>query len=106
MEEKESSFKTNSGFTGLLNGVEYGRHTTHKNNHPTVKPLSLMKYLITLVTPPSGIVLDPFLGSGTTLVAAKELGFSGRGIENDPEYFKIAEARIANTKIKDGFPGK
>lgn len=70
-----------------------------KNGHPTVKPLSLMRYLITLITPPNGIVLDPFLGSGTTLVAVKELGFSGRGIENDLEYLKIAEARIANAKL-------
>ena len=65
-----------------------------KNAHPTVKPLALMRYLITLVTPPNGVVLDPFLGSGSTLVAAKELGFSGRGIEKDPEYFEIAKARI------------
>jgi len=68
------------------------------NFHPTVKPLSLMRYLITLITPPNGTVLDPFLGSGTTLVAAKELGFSGRGIENDPEYLEIAKRRIDNAK--------
>jgi len=65
-----------------------------RNHHPTVKPLALMRYLITLITPPGGIVLDPFAGSGTTGVAAKELGFDFIGIEKDPEYFKIAEARI------------
>jgi DNA modification methylase len=69
-----------------------------KSTHPTVKPLSLMRYLITLITPPEGTILDPFLGSGTTLVAAKELGFSGRGIENDPEYLQIAKKRIENAK--------
>jgi len=65
-----------------------------KNNHPTVKPIALMEYLIKLVTPPKGIVLDPFLGSGTTAVAAKQLGFNYIGIEKEPEYIKIAEARI------------
>jgi site-specific DNA-methyltransferase (adenine-specific) len=71
------------------------------NNHPTVKPIALMKYLITMITPPNGIVLDPFLGSGTTLVAAKELGFSGRGIEQDSEYIKIAKERIFNAATKE-----
>jgi DNA modification methylase len=70
-----------------------------KTAHPTVKPLALMRYLITLVTPPNGVILDPFLGSGSTLVAAKELGFSGRGIDNDPEYIEIAKARIDNAKV-------
>ena len=53
-----------------------------------------MKYLITMVTPPYGIVLDPFTGSGSTLVAAKELGFNFIGIEKEAEYVKIAQARI------------
>jgi site-specific DNA-methyltransferase (adenine-specific) len=65
----------------------------NKNNHPTVKPLALMKYLIEMITPPKGIVLDPFSGSGSTLVAAKELGFDFIGIEKEPEYIKIIEAR-------------
>ena len=65
-----------------------------KNNHPTVKPIKLMQYLIRLVTPPNGIVLDPFTGSGTTPIAAYEEGFDYIGFELDPEYFKIAKARI------------
>lgn len=65
-----------------------------QNFHPTVKPLKLMEYLIKLVTPPKGIVLDPFLGSGTTGVAAKSLGFEFVGIEMNPEYAEIAEKRI------------
>jgi DNA modification methylase len=65
-----------------------------KNNHPTVKPISLMKYLIKLITPPKGTVLDPFMGSGTTGVACAELDFDFIGIEKEPEYIKIAEARI------------
>ena len=66
-----------------------------QNGHPTVKPLKLMRYLVRLVTPPGGTVLDPFAGSGTTLVAAKEEGFRYIGIELEPEYVEIAEARLA-----------
>ncbi len=64
------------------------------NNHPTVKPIALMQYLIKLVTPSNGRVLDPFMGSGTTLVACKNLGLNGTGIERNSDYVKIAEARI------------
>jgi len=53
-----------------------------------------MKYLITLVCPPNGTVLDPFTGSGSTLIAAKKLGFNFIGIELNPEYVKMAERRI------------
>ncbi len=63
------------------------------NNHPTVKSTKLMEYLITLITPKNGIVLDPFMGSGSTGKAAKLLGFEFIGIEKEEEYFKIAEKR-------------
>jgi DNA modification methylase len=66
-----------------------------QNIHPTVKPVDLMRYLITLVTPKGGTVLDPFLGSGTTAVAAIEEGVSWIGCEREPEYVAIIEARIA-----------
>jgi hypothetical protein len=65
------------------------------NNHPTVKPTDLMRYLCRLVTPPGGTVLDPFMGSGSTGKAAMLEGFDFIGIERDPEYVKIAEARIS-----------
>lgn len=65
------------------------------NNHPTVKPTELMRYLCRLVTPPGGVVLDPFMGSGSTLKAAELEGFSAIGIELDPEYCAIARRRIA-----------
>ena len=65
------------------------------NNHPTVKPTDLMRYLCRLVTPPGGLVLDPFLGSGSTLKAAELEGFRGIGIEREAEYFDIARDRIA-----------
>lgn len=64
------------------------------NNHPTVKPIKLMSYLCRLITPPKGIVLDPFMGSGTTGIAALQEGFNFIGIEIDKEYFKIASKRI------------
>ena len=53
-----------------------------------------MQYLVRLVTPPKGIVLDPFMGSGTTGIACKLEGFEFIGIEREPEYIKIAQARI------------
>lgn len=65
------------------------------NNHPTVKPLALMQWLVKLVAPPGGLVLDPFVGSGTTGVAAKAEGFQFLGIEQDANYVTIANARIA-----------
>lgn len=67
---------------------------TQQNFHPTVKPIKLMEYLIKLVTPPNGTVLDPFMGSGTTGVAAKKLKFKFIGIEREKEYKQIAEKRI------------
>jgi DNA modification methylase len=66
-----------------------------QNNHPTVKPTDLMRYLCKLVTPPGGMVLDPFMGSGSTLKAAELEGFSAIGIELDPAYIEIAERRIS-----------
>jgi DNA modification methylase len=65
-----------------------------RNHHPTVKPTDLMRYLCRLVTPPSGIVLDPFMGSGSTGKAAMLEGFAFVGIEREAEYIDIAKARI------------
>lgn len=64
------------------------------NHHPTIKSLSLMQYLIKMITPKDGTILDPFMGSGSTGVAAKRLGFPFIGIEKNEEYFTIAEKRI------------
>lgn len=64
--------------------------------HPTQKPVDLMRWLCRLVTPPNGIVLDPFTGSGTTGVAALREGFRFVGIEREAQYVEIARARIAN----------
>lgn len=72
-----------------------------ENNHPTVKPIKLMEYLIKLVTPTGGTVLDPFMGSGSTGIAAKNLGFEFVGMELNEEYFEIAKRRIneGNTRV-------
>jgi DNA modification methylase len=68
--------------------------TRRKNNHPTVKPVDLMRHLVRLVTPPGGTVLDPFLGSGTTGIACEMEGFDWIGIEREAEYVAIATARL------------
>ncbi len=77
-----------------LTGSGNPRNETGKNTHPTVKPIKLMEYLIKLVTPKGGVVLEPFMGSGSTGIAAKNLGMSFIGIEREEEYFEIAKQRI------------
>jgi len=69
-----------------------------ENNHPTVKPIKLMRYLCRLITPPGGLILDPFAGSGTTLLAAIQEGFSCIGIEKEPEYCEIIRQRMAEVQ--------
>ena len=85
MEDDAYPIKTGSGNL---------RETQRRNHHPTVKPTALMRYLCRLVTPPSGTVLDPFMGSGSTGKAAKLEGFNFIGIEREAEYVTIAQARI------------
>ena len=82
-------FKGNQG-----DGSKHNKVAMRLNTHPTVKPQELMKYLCRLVTPKGGVVLDPFMGSGSTGMAAKDEGFDFIGIEKEKEYFEIAEARI------------
>jgi site-specific DNA-methyltransferase (adenine-specific) len=72
----------------------------HTSTHPTVKPIDLMRYLIRLVTPPNGTVLDPFAGSGTTLVAAIHEHMNPIGIELTEEYWPIIEARTDHARNK------
>lgn len=82
----------------MLNTPFKNRTSPRKNMHPTVKPIKLMKYLITMITPKGGTVLDPFMGSGTTGVASQP-DWNFIGIEMEKEYFEIAEKRI--TSISD-----
>jgi DNA modification methylase len=72
--------------------------TGRVSTHPTVKPTALMRHLVRLVTPAGGTVLDPFLGSGTTALAAEMEGFEWIGIEREAEYVAIAEARLNGTQ--------
>ena len=65
-----------------------------KIQHPTVKPLALLDWLCTLITPPGGTILDPFAGSGTTLQAARNKGFNAIGIEQDQDYIELIEQRL------------
>ena len=76
------------------------RTTTRRNHHPTVKPTDLMRYLCRLVTPPDGLVFDPFTGSGSTGKAAMLEGLRFVGAELSPEYIEIARARIGHAAGK------
>lgn len=106
---KTSKSERNAGLTNLPNNVgangnkwtdqDYRRGdsvptTERKNFHPTVKPLTLMRYLIKLVTPPNGTVLDPFLGSGSTAVAAILDNFNWKGCEMTEDYLPIIKGRV------------
>ena len=97
-EEKQIYNDKNGKFGyGNVNGDNFGdriQNVKRKNTHPTVKPIKLMEYLITLVTPKGGITLDPFMGSGSTGIAALQNGFQFIGIEREQEYMDIAEQRI------------
>lgn len=98
LEEKQYSFDGRK----IVNETAYQRNNSmSKNNHPTVKPTDLMRYLIRLITPKNGIVLDPFTGSGSTGKAALLEGMKFIGIEMSEEYYNIAEKRIDFVYNKD-----
>lgn len=111
---KASKSERNAGLEGMPKiksqvdlpqaGIKEGNSRGHftQNFHPTVKPIKLMQYLIKLVTPPNGTVLDPFMGSGSTGVAAKLLNRNFVGIERDESYFNIATKRIDATNQRTG----
>lgn len=85
-------------------GKERVSDQTTKNFHPTVKPVALIGYLVRLVTPPGGVVLDPFLGSGTTAVAAIDEGFSWIGCELTLDYLPIISGRVRHAEKKRRVP--
>lgn len=89
-------FQTANGTSGEPSSIAANRpaRKPRANNHPTVKPTALMAYLVRLVTPPGGTVLDPFMGSGSTGKAAFREGFHFVGIDLDPEYVELARRRI------------
>jgi DNA modification methylase len=95
LEEKVSGGMAGTADQTLLTGSGNIRNNMAKNNHPTVKPIALMEYLVKLISREGATILDPFMGSGSTALACKDRNFIG--IEKDPEYFKIAENRINNS---------
>lgn len=94
--EKQGARPNSQDETGKF--PDHDHRPSGGNNHPTVKPVKLIEYLCRLITPPGGLILDPFVGSGTCGVAAKNLGFNFIGIEMNPEYVAIAKKRIAHAK--------
>lgn len=90
---KASKNERNAGCDGS-DGTVIKESIKHQNNHPTVKPIDLMKYLVKLVSREGGIVLDPFMGSGTTGIACVLLNRNYIGFDKTEEYIKIAETRI------------
>jgi DNA modification methylase len=94
--------KQNANWPQNLDGNDQRGAALRSNNHPTVKPTALMRYLCRLVTPPGGAVLDPFMGSGSTGKAAVLEGFQFIGIEREAEYAEIAKARIAAAEAERG----
>jgi len=95
---KDQGFRDNET-THLSPRAGAGRTSSSANHHPTVKPTDLMRYLCKLITPPNGIVLDPFMGSGSTGKAAMLEGFDFIGIEQEIDYLKIAQARIEHAVV-------
>ena len=92
-ERRESDIEKDDGVGG--DNPRNRTNAPRQNFHPTVKPIALMRYLVKLVTPPGGTVLDPFLGSGSTAVAAIIEGFEWVGCEMTEDYWPIIEARVA-----------
>jgi site-specific DNA-methyltransferase (adenine-specific) len=101
--EATSKFGNQKNGEDIGNGSVNDKFTTapKKNFHPTVKPLALMRYLVRMVTPPNGTVLDPFLGSGTTAVAAILEGFKWVGCEMTEDYLPIITGRVTNAENKE-----
>lgn len=93
-DKRFSAYGYDVGLGEKAEGMFKDRNPIKKNIHPTVKPIKLMQYLVRMITPPNGIVLDPFAGSGTTGIACKIDGFNFVGLELSEEYTEIAKQRI------------
>lgn len=86
--------KVNDGRQTVIDNAFQRGETERGNTHPTVKPIQLMRYLVKMITPPKGICLDPYMGSGTTIIACKLELFNGVGIDREQEYCDIVHGRI------------
>lgn len=93
---KSKDYRANDDGNKGIQSRLHGATNKNTNHHPTVKPLALMQYLVKLITKKNGTVLDPFMGSGTTGIACRNLGRNFIGIEKEKEYFEIAQKRIAS----------
>lgn len=96
---QKTTFASGTGLSKNGDGTPRNQANASRNIHPTVKPTDLMAYLCRLVTPPGGVVLDPFMGSGSTGKAAIREGFKFIGIEREAEYLAIARARIEAVNV-------
>ena len=105
----QAAAEAKRGNTVDVSGGAFNKARIVKNSHPTVKPTSLMRYLIKLVTPPGGVVADFYMGSGSTIKAAMLEGFRSIGIDNnhEPNSFETACARVAAVEAQGNlFRGK
>lgn len=98
--------RKSGGMSGTLDkslktGSGNERNNLNKNTHPTVKPIKLMSYLITLGSREDDIILDPFMGSGSTGIACKLLNRQFLGIEREKDYFEISKLRIQSTTLQE-----
>ena len=98
---EDKVLKSNQINVDKINGREVSnpKESIVKNTHPTLKPINLMTYLCRLITPKGGVILDPYMGSGSTGISALLEGFEFIGMEMDEDYFKIAETRINNYEL-------
>jgi len=102
-EEKDwVMWQTCNGTSGKPSSLSEGRKTKRKNVHPTVKPIKLMAYLVELGCPSDGVVLDPFCGTGSTLIASHKLDRKWIGIDIKGKYVKISRYRLASLDHKLG----
>ena len=96
MEGREAKQYSHDGRSTEIENPFQRNKSVALNHHPTVKPTELMRYLVRLVTPENGVVLDPFMGSGSTGKAAMLEGKAFIGIELQDDYYEIAKARISH----------
>ena len=104
-EREAGLWQVAGGMEGRQDGSLSGEIVRRANHHPTVKPIALMRYLVRLVTPKGGKVLDPFMGSGSTGCASILEGFDFVGIDITPEYVAIAQKRIDHYAVTSPLEG-
>lgn len=95
----ESAYASEDGGPRLMRSVQFVRSEHGRAIHPTQKPTGILRPLIEYSCPPGGVVLDPFAGSASTLMAARELGRRAIGVEIDPDYCAAAAERLAQTEL-------